>query len=72
MAEGTRGGNRLSVFISYSRDDLRFADQQGSRAAPGVADGHQISALKDERRLDDHETGGGPAVGHEGLAGDED
>jgi hypothetical protein len=27
MAEATRHGDKLNVFISYSRDDLAFADQ---------------------------------------------
>ena len=51
MAESARQGDKLNVFISYSRDDLAFADQLD--AALGFAgfgttiDRHGISAGED-------------------------
>src|SRR5271166_6647160 len=51
MAEAAGQGDKLNVFISYSRDDLAFADQLD--AALGVAnfatsiDRHGISAGED-------------------------
>lgn len=54
MAEGVPAGERLSVFISYSRDDLDFADQldAGLRLAgyDTTLDRHGISGGEDWKK----------------------
>src|SRR6516164_7731453 len=54
MAEAVQEGGRLNVFISYSRDDLDFADQLDAALGLGgfetTIDRHGISAGEDWKK----------------------